>query len=544
MARIRARRPRAAVAVTVAALLAAACRGGAEPATDAGSAPGTIASLDAELVPGGAGSGRDRPSPDGTDPDGTDPDGTDPDGTDPGTGGPTSPDGDDDRSGAGLGDGVGDPYFPAAGNPGIDMVRVDAALDWQPATGTGRGTAAGRLEGEVTITLRITEARRGVQLDLRGLDVTATTLDGEDVEHTHLDGELRIAPDRLFDAGDEHTVGVSYGGTPTPVDDGAGIGIEVGWSTTPTGTYVASEPVGASTWLPVNDHPSDKAVYSLAVTVDDPTEVIALGVLQGTEPGPRPGSTTWRFRARDPVASYLVSVATGDFDVRNDTAPRTGVPLRNAFPAGQGDRYAADFARTGEMIDTFSELFGPYPFEVYGVVVVDADLGYALENQTLSLFDRFIGGDEVIVAHELAHQWFGDAVSPAQWDDIWLNEGFATYAEWLWLDASDPAFDLDARAAATWQQGLPFLGPIGDPGRRELFGASVYQRGGLLLHALRTTVGDEAFFTILRQWVQTYSGGSASTDAFVELASTVAERPLDDFFDAWLNDARMPALPG
>jgi aminopeptidase N len=311
---------------------------------------------------------------------------------------------------------------------------------------------------------------------------------------------------------------------------------------------VANEPIGASTWLPVNDHPSDKARYQLSVTVPDPVEVIALGRLRDTTPGPRPATTTWNYDARDPVASYLVSVATGSFQLTEGAAPASGVPLRNAFPEGTAERYGPVFAGTGAMLDAFSELFGPYPFEVYGVVVVDEVLGYALENQTLSLFDAATaGGDQTIVAHELAHQWFGNAVSVEQWDDIWLNEGFATYAEALWLDASDPTYDIDSDMAVRWRSGSAgagAFGPIGDPGRRGMFSPAVYWRGGLLLHALRRTVGDEAFFSLLQAWVQTYRDASASTADFIALASSVSGRPLDDFFERWLNDPTMPPLPG
>lgn len=442
-------------------------------------------------------------------------------------------------AGAAAADGVGDKLFPAAGNPGIDVRSVDAALDWQPGSRAGTG----RLDAVVTLEIAITEARRGIQLDLQHLTVSEARLDGATTPFTQRDGELIIAGQTQLAAGSDHLVELRYGGIPRTVDDGTGFGIEVGWSDTGDGTYVASEPNGASAWLVGNDHPSDKATYRLAVTVPDPLEVVATGVLQTTVPGPRPGTTTWRFTARDPVASYLVSVATGAFDMVEERAPQSGVPIRNAFPEGSAATFTPVFARTGAMMDAFSRLFGPYPFEVYGVVVVDEPLGYALENQTLSLFDTSTGpGSEAIIAHELAHQWFGNAVSPARWSDIWLNEGFATYAEALWREESEANYDIDAAMTrlALLSAGL---GPIGDPPRNELFGPAVYQRGGLTLHALRRTIGDEAFFTVLRRWVQTYDDSSATTEDFIALASDVAGRPLDDFFDGWLFDQVMPPLP-
>ncbi len=437
-------------------------------------------------------------------------------------------------------DGVGDPYFPTAGNPGIDVQSVAVVLDWQPAA----DPTGSRLDGVATLAVAITEDRIGVQLDLVGMTVTDATLDGAAAPVSHRNGELRIGAERLR-AGSTHQVVVTYGGTPVPIDDGSGIGITVGWNQlVGGGSYVADEPIGAKTWLPINDHPSDKATYQLDVIVPDNLEVVATGVQRSVEVGPRAGTQRWRFDARDPVASYLVSVGTGDFDLRQSSAPRSGVPIRDAFPAGRADRYAPVFARTGEMIDLFSDRFGPYPFEVYGVLLVEENLGYALENQTLSMFDLTTATDDTIVAHELAHQWFGDQVSVEQWDDIWLNEGFATYAEALWQEGSDPTYDIDRQMAARWAGAVSRLGPIDDPGVSELFGPAVYERGGLTLHALRRTVGDDAFFAILQQWVRTFGGGSASTADFIALSSKVAGRSLDEFFEGWLHAPRMPQLPG
>ncbi len=464
----------------------------------------------------------------------------------PGTGSPTTLPG-VDAPRAGLADlaGVGDRLYPRAGNAGMDVLHVDATLDWQPGgAGSGDRDGDGVLEAVVTLDVALTADRPGLQFDLGSMQVRSATVDGEPAPVTHEDGELVLAPGQLFGRGSTHRVVVSYAGRPAPVDDATGAGFAVGWTTLGEGSYVASEPIGASTWLVGNDHPSDKATYRLSVTAPADLDVVATGPLHERRAGPRPSTTTWVFEPRDPVASYLVSVAIGRFDTIEAQAPHSGVAIRHAVPTGRLAEFARVLAPTGTMIDTLTELFGPYPFEVYGVVVVDERLGYALENQTLSLLDTNLalhGGEETLV-HELAHQWFGDSVSVARWSDIWLNEGFATYAEALWAERHDPGYDLDAAMAEAWRAASR-LGPIGDVERPELFGDAVYQRGELTLHALRRSISDDAFFELLHRWAATYRNQSVTTEQFVALASEVAGRPLDAFFDAWLFAPTMPTLP-
>ncbi len=176
------------------------------------------------------------------------------------------------------------------------------------------------------------------------------------------------------------------------------------------------------------------------------------------------------------------------------------------------------FSRTGEVIDYFAGLFGPYPFAAYGVVVPDGETGAAMENQTLSLFGRDVVekrmsdpiAGPIFLSHELAHQWFGDSVTIEQWDDIWLNEGFATYASWLWLEHDQGRRALEDQVKLSQQQlSKSVEPPPGTPGAGDMFGTSVYRRGGLTLHALRLTVGDETFFRILRTWADRYRYGNA-----------------------------------
>ena len=259
---------------------------------------------------------------------------------------------------------------------------------------------------------------------------------------------------------------------------------------------------------------------------------------------------------RQPLASYLATVSVGDYGVEETTAPG-GVGDRNYFAPEVAGAAELAFRRTGEVLAFYVDLFGPYPFDVYGVVVPDAATGAAMENQTLSLFGRDVlekRMSEVVVgqiflAHELAHQWFGNSVTIAHWKDIWLSEGFATYASWLWLEHDRGA---EALAQQVEQSRSLLLGerqaPPGAPGADQLFSASVYRRGALTLHALRLTVGDETFFRILRTWAERHKYGNATTKEFIALAEDEAPRELGSalagLFERWLYGDGLPALPG
>jgi aminopeptidase N len=426
--------------------------------------------------------------------------------------------------------GVGDRYFPEAGNGGYDVASYALALSW---------SEGGAIDAVTTIEASATTRLATLNLDLVGLEVTSLDVDRAPAEFERRGRELVITPRDPIEADSQFTIEVAYRGRPGRVSEGTEL-FDTGWFTDDRGAFVASEPIGAATFLPSNDHPLDKATYTFAVEVPADLEVAANGRFVARDDG---GATaTWRYEMDDPMASYLVQVAIGDFVF--DEPSGGPVPIRNAYPASVGvGGAAAAFAATGDMIDFYDDIFGPYPFDQYGVVVVDEPLGFALETQGLSLFGVDLLGVqyEDIVAHELAHQWFGDSVSPASWQDIWLNEGFATYAEWLWgehaggLPPSSRARDAMA--------GLESTVPPGDPGPQELFAFdAVYQRGASTLQALRERVGDDDFFAILRGWVERHGYDSATTDDFIALSEEVSGEQLDELFNAWLYQAPVPTL--
>jgi aminopeptidase N len=434
------------------------------------------------------------------------------------------------RPSAGAPD-VGDPYYPSLGNGGYDVSAYRLELAWAPSTE--------RLDGVATIRAVATQWLSSFDLDLVGLDVEDVLVDGEPAEvRRRGERELVIVPSRTVMRDEVFTVEVSYGGTPGRLGDRAGV-LRPGWTADDEGeVHVIGEPDGASTFFPVNDHPRDKATYEFLVTVPEGLEVAANGVLVGTERAPR-GHRTWSYEAEDPMASYLVQVVIGNLRFEESTGP-DGLTIRHAIDEDVPEDAVGALDRTADMIEGYEEMFGPYPFAAYGVAVVDRPLGVALETQTLSLVGLDSVGREGVLAHELAHQWFGDEVSPGSWRDIWLNEGFATYAEWLWTESDGgPSVATRARQVAL-DGGLDL--PPGDPGPEDLFDDSVYLRGALTLHVLRHELGDEAFFDLLRAWIERYAGRSATSADFEGMASVAAGRDLTPLFDAWLRSPTLPDL--
>ncbi|MGX6602766.1 M1 family metallopeptidase [Micromonosporaceae bacterium Da 78-11] len=429
--------------------------------------------------------------------------------------------------------GAGDPYFPTYGNGGYDVGGYDLALRYEPRTG--------RLTGTATITATATQDLTRFNLDLAKLAVDGVTVNGITATAAAEGDELVITPGAGIVRGAAMTVVVAYGGAPGQLQNrslGAG-----GWLRTQDGAVALGQPESASTWFPVNDHPSDKATFKLAMTVPDGLEVLSNGV-----PGERvtkDGWTTWNWAEAAPMASYLATVVIGQYRV--DTSTHDGKPMVIAVPdslATDGPA-ARSVARTGEIADFLAGQFGPYPFDAYGAIVIDDDrIGYALETQARPAYGETFfaaGPNPGVVAHELAHQWFGDSVALKRWQDIWLNEGFATYAEWLWSEHDGKATVEQnfARnyASFNWDQ------TPGDPGVARLFGEAVYVRGGMTVYALRKTIGDEAFTRLVQRWTSDFKDGNGTADDFVRTAEKVSGKDLDDFFKAWLYGTTKPSRP-
>jgi aminopeptidase N len=420
--------------------------------------------------------------------------------------------------------GVGDPYFPKAGNGGYDVGHYALDLAYDPR--------AHRLTGTATITARAAEDLSALNLDLEGLDVEEVTVDGAAARWSRAGQELTVRPREAVDG--TFRVTVRYGGAPVTLTDPDGS--EEGWLRTADGALALGEPVGSMVWFPGNHHPSDKATYALAVTVPKGWRAVSNGEPAGEER--KGGRTTYRWRTGEPMASYLATLAIGRYEVRR-TATADGLPVYTAVDPEQAGASRAVLARIPEVLAWAERTFGPYPFSSAGAVVErPEDAGYALETQNRPVFPG--APDTGLLVHEIAHQWYGNSVTPRTWRDMWLNEGFATYAQWLWQedhggDTAQQTFDSlyaggyfpDAGTnAALWS-----FPPARPPDAARISATPVYWRGAMVLHKVRQTVGDDAFRALLRGWAREHRHGNADTGDFTSYVEESA--PGEDFAGIW-----------
>ncbi|CAN0225051.1 unnamed protein product, partial [Phaeothamnion confervicola] len=371
-------------------------------------------------------------------------------------------------------------------------------------------------------------------------------VNGEDAKFKREDGELIITPKNGIEQGQDFKVNVKYAGTPETYNSPYAP-IPLGWNNINDGNYVLSEPDGAPTWFPVNDHPRDKATYAFEVTVPEGYTAVCNGNLKGQEHNGN--SSTFKWEATEPMASYLATVNVGKFEQQNDVGPN-GLPIINFFAPSLAKEAKNDFGRVPEMIKFFSDRYGPYPFDVYGNTVLSASVGgAALETQTRPIYEAgMVTGDrskEFIYAHELAHQWFGDSVSVQNWKDIWLNEGFACYSHMCWKSEHDGSFEKLDKSMHRMHMWLPHKSPkVAEPGETGLFSETVYNRGAVTLHLLRKELGDDKFFQSMRTYTEKFRGGNVTTPDFVSVVNEVSGKDMQPFFDKWVNSETLPPWPG
>ena len=445
-----------------------------------------------------------------------------------------------------------DPYTPRNGSTSYRVRHYDLTLDYK--------LASNRLAGRAVLALTAVRALSHLELDLAGLRTTKVTSETVRIKSfKERAGKLVLALRDEVPAGSEFGVDIRYEGNPAPLPGPWG---DVGWEELTDGVIVAGQPTGAPSWFPCNDHPSQKASYRFAVTTDAGYRAVCNGVLVSRIA--KSSRTTWVYEQPEPMSSYLATVQIGRYDLvalndpsqpaimlpRRATPRIAGVPVPQyaAVPAHLAPAAKAALVRHHEMMTAFEQCFGPYPFPQYLVVVTDDELEIPLEAQTLSILGRnhLHQGWEAqrLVAHELAHQWFGNAVTAARWQDIWLHEGFACYAEWIWSEASgSTTADSLARSTHRRLAQEPQDLVIGDPGAIDMFDDRVYKRGALTLHALRGAAGDDAFFALLRGWSEEHRFGSVTTpDLLAHAARFLPAVDVEALLTPWLFAAELPRL--
>ncbi|MEV0279429.1 M1 family metallopeptidase [Streptomyces sp. NPDC050610] len=430
------------------------------------------------------------------------------------------------------GSGVGDPYFPDDGNSGYHVSHYDVRVAYDPAH-------SHYLDGDTTVTATAGEALDRFSLDLKGFTVASVAVNGAPAKAFSRSGahKLVITPARQLAKGKKFTVRVRYAGK--PVGDA--------WNTMKDGgAYVSGEPHSSRDWYPSNDHPSDKATFQLTATVPDGWTAIGSGLPGKTTTGKDSGGKavkTFRWHEDKPLATYLSAFAVDKFTVHHSKL-KDGTPVIHAYSPGTEAGSQEWEGQLPEILDFLSSKFGPYPFSSAGGIVVNGGDGGgpgALETQTRPTYVGTMF--DMSMAHEDAHQWFGDSVTVADWRNGCLNECFAQYASQLWEEHNGS--DLDKgfyRDTVEENKNNPeYWGlKLYDPGKGKELDPALYDKGSLMVHALRRTVGDKAFFATLKQWTHDHRDSNATWPQFEALAQKVSGKDLSGFFHAWAHSTKIP----
>lgn len=439
-------------------------------------------------------------------------------------------------------DGVGDPLFPTLGNGGYQVVHYDLAFDFTPVTYDF--TAVVRMNAKATQDLS------AFNLDTDGHTIDSVSVNGDPAAWAITPGksgqELTVTPASPLRDGRPFTVTIHYRGN----GKAPRLGL-TGWRFGSDGGFAsAAQSSRADTFLPCNDTPSDKATWTFHISAPEGFVATANGELLHKTPGPN-GSTVWHFGLRERMATELIGIAVVKGTYLYGTSHR-GLPLRHVVPQGREDEFAPVVARTADHLVWLEGKFGRYPFSVYGVHIYD---GYsdALENQTLSLFStNWFRPDanghptyENTMVHELVHQWYGDSVTPADWQQAWLNEGPAVYYAALYGEERGWSVLTD-KMRATYGKLDAIRAKDGPPGLpKALGGTNIYDGGALVLYALRRRIGDRAFDRVMRIWPERFKDRNVTSEDFIgHTVDVTGDRSLDGFLRDWLFGAVNPPMPG
>ncbi|MGQ4384528.1 M1 family metallopeptidase [Streptomyces sp. SAS_270] len=436
--------------------------------------------------------------------------------------------------------GIGDPIFPLDGNGGYKVGRYTLDFDWQaPKT---------PFEASATIKATATQSLSRFNLDFAGNTLHTVTVNGAKATAERDGDELVVTPKAPLPNGTSFTVKVTYTADPTQIRHRDDAIEDYGWIPTPDGTVLYPQPNGAKMIFPSDDHPSLRAPITFHITTPAGLKAVANGKLTDrTEQAD--GRVKWTYDSEQPVAAQLAQLAIGKFTFVDSTGPH-GLPIRDVVPDDLVAPTAQYRKLTSDHIAWLEARLGPYPFNRYGVLVGDTDLGVALETQTLSLVPKAdLLGDQVSaernLVHELTHQWLGDSVGVKTWSDLWLSEGHARFYERLYSEAHGGVnFEETMKTAyAAHDQWRHDYGAPAEPTEPNLFKRMRYDGSTLVLYALREKVGQETFGKIERAWFAKYHGKTAGTQDYIDLASKVSGEDLEDFLHPWLYGPKTPPMP-
>ena len=424
--------------------------------------------------------------------------------------------------------------YPGDENIDVTYYKLDVALDYNLR----------KISGDITINVKsLIDDLSQINFDLQdAMTVHSVKLNGVDVSFSHQNDLIDITLNSTFSIGEEYSILINYGGTP----GSSGLGsFEFSTHNGEPIIWTLSEPYGASDWWPCKDTPADKADSAdIWITVDKSMTPVSNGTLQEIIDNGR--THTYKWHNKYPIAQYLISLAitnyalyTNEFITGNDTM----TVYHYNYPERVNDLRIKDLNRTIDMLEIFTELYGPYPFldEKYG----HAEFGWggAMEHQTCSTMGGYYSS---IVAHELAHQWFGDKITCKDWHHIWLNEGFATYSEAAYVEEitsfngykNTIASEMNSARNANgsiWVQNINSVGEI-------FSGNRSYAKGAVVLHMLRGVVGKSTFYKILKSYSADtkLAYGVAVTEDFQRVAEKVSRMDLEYFFSQWIYGENYP----
>ncbi len=455
----------------------------------------------------------------------------------------------------------------------FDVLSYDLLLDWRPVFANKNKTFYGVQE----ITLQITAPTDTILLDAEDMRIDSVwfqTVKYATAPQPDTHGQIKIpVPNGTYTQGLIAKIKIAYTRT-SQVDSGIyffpkGTFVGVGaagdsvWVEEDL-AYTMSEPLDAHKWMPCMDLPYDKALSAISIIVPSGISAQSNGNLDSVTLN-KDGSSTYHWRNPDPISTYLIVANASKWKEWKDYYHRqdgSGDSVMSHYYAWQkdydetatdGSRYNAQFAfrHTPDMLQVLSQRFGEYPFDRYGQVPVQPFAYGGMEHQTLTTVYRvwLRGRNELGIAHELTHQWFGDKTTCETWSDIWLNESFATFGELLWQEyiTGEPAYRGLAQQYASWSmagygQSDPSIA-IYDPPIQNVFNyATTYLKGSIVLHMLRRMVGtDTLFFHSLRDYSNAYKYSTANTAQFTGFMSNRLGLNLTNFFDEWIYGQRWPA---